>query len=103
MKPDSNSRDIEKAEILALSALAFIASEPERLARFLGESGLEPNDLKERAQSREVLEAALDALMSDEAALLAFAANAAVKPEEIVKGHHVLSTDGGRKRPFVST
>ena len=93
MKDDIHSDSVESAEILALRALSFIASDPYRLSDFQAATGITIDDLKQRAADRNVLAAALSALMRDESALLMFAANAALSPERIgtalrtIEGH----------------
>ncbi len=89
----------DAAETIALRALAFVLSEPRYLDRFLAQTGLTPSELAQNAQSDHVLEAVLNQLMSDDALLLAFAANAALRPEEIARAHDYLATGGGRARP----
>jgi hypothetical protein len=90
----------EQAETVALQGLAFLASEPTQLERFLSETGLAPDEIRANAGSREVLEAALTVLLNDEALLLTFAANAGIQPEDVVEAHTYLATDGGRLHPY---
>ena len=75
--------DLDGAETLAISALAFLAEDGERLARFLALSGLEPADLKAAAGTREMQAALLEYLLGEESLLLMFAANHGVTPESI--------------------
>ncbi len=89
----------QQAETIALRGLTFLLSEPRQLERFLLETGLTPEELRANADSREVLEASLSVLVHDEALLLTFAANAGVRPEDVVEAHTELATDGGRLRP----
>lgn len=93
----------ERAETIALQGLAFLLSEPRLLERFLGETGLAPDELRANAGSREVLEAALTVLLNDEALLLMFAANAGLPPEDVVQAHGDLESDSGHLRPDTST
>ena len=46
-KPVHNPREV--AEIVAIQALSFVASEPERLGLFLAESGIGPESLRAAA------------------------------------------------------
>jgi hypothetical protein len=72
------------AEALAVQALGFLATDPERLGRFLALSGIDPHAIREAAREPHFLAGVLDHLLSDEAGLLLpFAAGAGVKPEEI--------------------
>ena len=54
------------AQTLALNALRHIAGDGDMLGRFLRISGLEPDDLRQRAGDPELLAAVIDFLLSDE-------------------------------------
>ena len=54
------------AEILALDALAYLASHSNGLPRFIALSGLAPEDLRNRAGDSELLASVIDFLLSDE-------------------------------------
>jgi len=69
------------AETLALKALAFLADEDETIGRFLGSSGLYPQDLRERLDDPTLLAAVLDFVLSDDKLLLAFAQRESVDPK----------------------
>lgn len=71
----------EPAAALAAQALIWLAGREDDLARFLAASGLDPRELRRRAADPELLGAVLDFVLSDEAATLAFAAEAGVSPE----------------------
>ncbi len=62
----------EKAEILALEALAWLAGHPDGIARFLMVSGLEAADLRRAAGDRELLGSLLEFLLANEPLLLEF-------------------------------
>ena len=94
-----NPKNLERAETIALQGLTFLLSEPGHLERFLSETGLSPDEIRANAGAREVLEAALTVLVQDEALLLTFAANAGLPPEDVVRAHGDLATDGGRLWP----
>jgi hypothetical protein len=68
------------AETLALKALAHIVNEGESLSRFLGSSGLEPSDLRDRVTDPELLAAVLDFVLSDDALTQSFAAAEGLQP-----------------------
>jgi Protein of unknown function (DUF3572) len=94
------SRD--EAETIALRGLGFMAEDEDRLGRFMGDTGVDPDDLRQHAGSPQVLTAVLDYLSRDESQLLMFAANADIPPEHIVPALAILSgenrdgvTDGG--------
>lgn len=80
----------ERAQVLALQALAWLASDEDRLGPFLAQSGVGAAELRARAGEAEVLAAVLDFLLGDEAQLLAFAAEAGERPEDIVLARHAL-------------
>lgn len=73
----------EAAEALALAAVQFIASEDERLQRFLDLSGIAPESLRGRLAETSFLTGVLDYLLGDEALLLEFASWASLAPAEI--------------------
>jgi len=75
--------DRETAETIAAQGLAFLTADQQRLHRFLALTGLQPADLKQRLDAREVLAAALSFLAADESLLLTFAAGQHVAPEAI--------------------
>src|SRR5271155_1963401 len=78
------------AEQLAVSALGFLAAEPDRLSRFLSLSGLGPENLRAAAADPSFLSSVLDYLLTDEPLLLAFAADQGQAPESIAAARRVL-------------
>ena len=62
----------DRAEMLALQALGWIAAEEDFSGAFLGASGASSDELRQRASDPEFLGFVLDFLLSDEPALLAF-------------------------------
>jgi len=81
------------AEDMAVAALTFIAQDDERLGGFLALSGLEPGNLREAATEPSFLVGVLDYLSSDEALLLAFAANFQIDPTAVGTAQRLLSDD----------
>jgi hypothetical protein len=75
----------DAAETLAARALAWLAGEPERLGRFLAETGADAGDLRARAADPDFLGFVLDFLLADEDALLACAEALAMPPEDAVR------------------
>jgi hypothetical protein len=73
----------ESAEALAASALATLAAVPQRLSRFLADTGLAPADLQARAGERDVLVAVLDYVLADESLLLVVATEQRLRPEQM--------------------
>ncbi len=66
-----------------MKGLAFLAGDGETLERFLEISGLNPEDLRERADDPLLLAAVLDFVLGDDKLLLAFAEEEAVDPKVV--------------------
>jgi Protein of unknown function (DUF3572) len=81
----------ESAENLAISALAFLAGDPERLGRFLSLTGIGPDAIRKAATEPAFLAGVLDHVVSDEALLVAVAAHAGVSPFTVERAQAVLS------------
>ena len=62
----------DRAETLALQALAWLAGSEELLPVFLGSSGLDLADLRQRAAEPEFLASVLDFLLMDDAWVVGF-------------------------------
>jgi hypothetical protein len=73
------------AETVAAQALGWIAADEDRLGRFMGLAGLTVDELRVRAGEAEFLGGVLDFVLGDEAATLAFAAEAGLKPEALMR------------------
>ena len=71
------------AEELGLKALLFIVEDEARLARFLADTGLDPEDLKSQAGAPVMLAAVLGQLLDDESLLLVFTASAGCEPLDV--------------------
>ncbi|MFM1813430.1 MAG: hypothetical protein RLZ98_125 [Pseudomonadota bacterium] len=84
-------RSLATAEEIAIKALVFLAEDPERLSRFLAETGMSPDDLRGKAGDRATLAAVLDHLLADESLLLVFTSNHAIGPETIGPALHALA------------
>jgi Protein of unknown function (DUF3572) len=82
------------AEELAITALSFIAAEPERLGRFLAVTGIGPDSIRTAAREPRFLAGVLDHITSDEPMLLAFAAEHDIDPDAVMRARDVLA--GGR-------
>jgi hypothetical protein len=84
-------------ETLALQVLAFIASDDDRLQRFLSLTGIEPGSLRVLAQDPAGLGAVLDYLLGWEPLLLEFAEAEKLPPESVAAARRKLpgySEDG---------
>jgi hypothetical protein len=77
----------QDAEALAISALGFLASDPERLGRFLSVTGLGPENLRAAAGEPAFLLSVLDYVAADESLLLALAGHLAIRPDAITEAH----------------
>lgn len=80
----------ERAEALALRALAFIAGDEERFDRFLLSTGTTPDDVRARAGQPDFLSGVFDHMLADEGLLLAFAEDAEVEPSSVVAARYRL-------------
>ncbi len=79
------------AEALAVKALGYLASDPERLGRFLALTGLQPHTIRQAAGDPGFLAAVLDHFATDESLLKAFAAEARLDPAIVGLAGAVLS------------
>ena len=79
------------ATALAIAALSFIASEPERLGRFLALTGIGPESIRTAAREPDFLLGVLDHLVGDEPLLLAFANQNEIDPEQVALARDVLA------------
>lgn len=80
-------KDTPDASALALQALAWTLSDPDRAQRLLDVTGLDPDDLRARAAEPAVLSAALAFLEGWQPDLLACAEALDVRPEALVAAH----------------
>jgi Protein of unknown function (DUF3572) len=75
--------DTDGAELLALQALAYLASDETWLAGFIKLTGIDLGELRARAGEPFFLGAVLDFLLANEPLLIAFAASAGAPPEAV--------------------
>lgn len=85
----------EIAEEIGVEALLFLAQDTRRVSGFLAATGLEPDELRQRARESAMHVAALDYIVQDESALLVFAAHAGRPPEWIQPALDLLSAPSG--------
>lgn len=90
-KPRGLKAQRDAAQEVAVSALAFIAADGERLVRFLAETGLSPATLRDAAGRRDFGAGVLAFILSDEQMLLAFAAEKGLDPRHVAGAHEILS------------
>jgi len=89
-KVDSKQQQ-EAASALAVTALGFIAGEPERLGRFLATTGIGPESIRAAASEPDFLVGVLDYLVSDEELLLAFANENSFDPAHVASARDILA------------
>jgi hypothetical protein len=89
----------EAAESLAVQALNYLATEPERLGRFLALSGIEPGAIRAAAREPGFLAGVLEHVAQDEALLVAFAAHAGIEPGAVDKARRALGGTWERDVP----
>ncbi len=89
----------EAAETLAVQALAFIAEQPEQLARFLAETGIGPDQIRAAARQPDFLAGVLDHMLGNEALLIAFANSAGIDPAAVARLRNVLGKVWERDGP----
>lgn len=87
-KTSKTSRD--HAESVAIAALTFIASDPERLGRFLASTGIGPADIRIAAREPLFLAGVIGHIAADEELLHAFAAEIGLVPAEIDRARRTL-------------
>ncbi len=76
---------LQNAETLAIQALGFLASEPERIGPFLATTGLDPANLRAVAAEPGFLAAVLEHIGSSDSLLLEFAGNLRLNPEIVAQ------------------
>ncbi|OYX15181.1 MAG: hypothetical protein B7Z15_01430 [Rhizobiales bacterium 32-66-8] len=79
------------ADQLAITALSFLARDPERIGRFLADTGIGPGDLRSAASQSGFGAGVLAFLLSDESLLLEFTANEGFRPEDVSRAQDVLN------------
>lgn len=79
------------AETVAVQALSFIASDPDRLGLFLASTGIGPGDIRAAAREPLFLAGVLDHLASNETVMMAFAAETGTEPASILAARDVLA------------
>ncbi|MES2752894.1 MAG: DUF3572 domain-containing protein [Pseudomonadota bacterium] len=80
----------EVAEFVAIQALTFLASDPERLGSFLTESGIGPQTLRTAATDPKFLAGVLDFIVRDDETVKAFADASQLTPEAVTNAREVL-------------
>lgn len=81
MIKDTLTRD--RAETIALHGLAFLASQPDEIERFLRNTGLDSDDLRLRAADPDVLRAVLEYILAGDATAQGFCAELGMDIREL--------------------
>jgi hypothetical protein len=103
-RPRSGSRKAslqeqqDAAAALAIAALSFIAGEPERLGRFLAQTGIGPESLRTAAREPGFLVGVLDHMAGDDQLLREFAEQNEFDPEQVMKARELLADESQHGR-----
>ncbi len=81
----------DAAETQAIAILGFLASDPERLGRFLTLTGVDPGDIRRLMKEQGFWQAIFDHLFDDESLLLAYCAEQQIQPTSLVRIRHSLA------------
>ena len=87
----------ERAEGLAIQALAFIAGDGERLGRFLAVTGIGPAEIRAAAREPGFLAGVLEYMASDDRLIAAFAAENNLDPADIDRSRVALAGGHGER------
>src|SRR4051812_14381678 len=82
------------SEDVVASVLMFLASEPERLARFFILTGLSPDTIRQAAAAPGFATSILDYLLNDEPLLRLFTAGTEISPRGLLQGRGGLGRGG---------
>ena len=80
----------ERAEVLALEGLGWLAGQEDGIQRFLNQSGIDAASLRDAAGTREMGAAVLDFLLGHEDLLLPFCESISVAPKQVHLARHAL-------------
>jgi hypothetical protein len=88
-----NPMSPQRAEILALEALSWLAAEPDALQKFQASSGVSGAELRAAAGSPELAVALFDFLLVNEPFLLAFCESSGSNAQSLHRARHLLQPD----------
>ncbi len=80
----------EGAEYVAINALQYLASDSKLLERFVGITGIAPDQFRDAASERGFLVGVLDFFIAHEPSLIALGEAIDIAPENIVKARNIL-------------
>lgn len=84
----------ERAEVLALEGLGWLAGQDDGIQRFLTQSGIDAATLRDEAGSTGMNVALLDFLLGHEDLLLPFCESLSIVPRDVHMARHVLGGEG---------
>jgi hypothetical protein len=82
----------QEAEAIAISALSFLAADPELLPRFLAITGIDAGAIREAAREPGFLAGVLQFILAHEPTLLRFAEQTGTPPAAVGKALRALPT-----------
>lgn len=91
MPPRAPKLDRDGASAIALQAVSFLATDEDRLSRFLTLSGTGPDALRSALHDDSFQAAVLDYLMQDESLLLVFCAEQGIDPVMMAPAQQLLA------------
>ena len=97
MRTRKPALDLDDAEWIAIHALTFLASDANRMGRFLSLTGIGPADLASSRSEPHMLAAVLEYMLGDEPLLLEFAANHNQPPDHIQAAWDMLTLEAARR------
>lgn len=80
----------ESAEVLAIEALGWLASDEDLLPVFLGSTGVSVSEIRARAQEPEFLASVLDFLLQDDAWIARFSEATGNAPDLVMRARAAL-------------
>ncbi|MEW9808467.1 DUF3572 domain-containing protein [Mesorhizobium marinum] len=85
-----DDRNSENAEALAIQALAFVASDPELLPRFLAISGIDAQAIRQAAREPGFLAGVLQFIVAHEPTLMRFSEETGIPPQQVTAAMRAL-------------
>ncbi len=79
------------ADDIAIRALGFLVSDPERLGAFLASTGLGPENLRAAAREPAFLASVMAHVAADESLLLALACSMSLPPDVVAEANRFLN------------
>ncbi|MCK0197591.1 DUF3572 domain-containing protein [Ancylobacter sp. 6x-1] len=86
------------AREVAIGAITFLISDPERIGPMLAESGLSPGDLRGAVSSPAFQVGVLDYLITRQDLLIEYAGHAGIDPGHVVAAREILANQSAGRR-----